>query len=84
MINSNMFFLLDARAGSICLNNDSHELAKHHEEPSKFILIVGTAKECVNAANEGEYGDLCVVSDMGFNVLFEWLDDDGKWKIKKH
>lgn len=43
-----------------------------------MCLFIGTAEECCKAVNNKEYGDLCVVSDLDGEILWEW-NSTGKW-----
>jgi len=66
------YFLLDSRAAFASLNDD--------EIKDSSILLCGTAKECCQEANEGNYGDGCVVSDDKLNIKWEWFKT-GKWIV---
>lgn len=41
------------------------------EDRGKYILLIGTLKECCKEANKGDYGDNCVVCDENYNILWE-------------
>ena len=45
------------------------------------VLLVGTAHECCKAANEGEFGDKCLVVDSrNMEVCWEWFST-GTWHV---
>ena len=44
---------------------------------SKYILLSGTAEEVCESANNGEYGELCVVADSKGQIMWEWNGDNG-------
>lgn len=73
------FYLLDSRAGLLAVENDG---ILDTEDNGKYILTVGTLKECCRDANSGDYGDLNVVSDDKFNILWEIHNDHGHWSYK--
>lgn len=70
------YFLLDSRAGIIALANDGK---LETEDNGKYIVVVGTLKECCKDANRGDYGDHCVVSDDKFNILWDLVNEHGHW-----
>jgi hypothetical protein len=74
------YFLLDARAGALAANNDGK---LETEDNGKYIVLVGTLKECCTAANKKEYGDHCVVSDENYNIPWELYTQSGHWSYKK-
>jgi hypothetical protein len=74
------YFLLDSRASVIALANDGK---LETEDNGKYIIVVGTLKECCRDANRGDYGDGCVVSDSKFNILWELVNEHGHWIPKK-
>lgn len=61
-----MFILLDERAG-ITMNEDRGA-----------VMLSGTAKECCNAANNGDYGEGCVVADES-GIRWDMFAS-GKWE----
>lgn len=76
----NTFFLLDSRAGLLAVENDG---ILDTEDNGKYILVIGTLKECCRDANNGDYGDLNVVSDINYKILWELLNEHGHWCYKK-
>lgn len=77
------FFLLDSRAGVIALANEGK---LETGDNGKYILVVGTLKECCRDANSGDYGEFNLVSDDQFNILWEIHNERGHWshKLYKH
>lgn len=73
------FYLLDSRAGLLAVENDG---ILDTEDNGKYILTVGTLKECCRDANSGDYGDLNVVSYDKFNILWKIHNDHGHWSPK--
>jgi len=73
------YLLLDSRAGSLASGAATTDLTQLDDDWGRFILVVGNAKWICELANSGDYGDLCVVSTMEGNVLFEWFAT-GTWK----
>lgn len=73
------FFLLDSRAGTSAVLNDG---ILEDEDPGRYILTVGTLKECCKDANTSTYGEHCVVSDNKFNILWEIYTPSGHWSSK--
>jgi hypothetical protein len=73
------YFLLDSRAGTLALNAPDARLTTMDDDVERYVLLAGTAKECCDAANDGSYGDLCVVANSDFVIMWEWCKDKG-WK----
>lgn len=50
-------------------------------EPDRAtVMLSGSAKECCQAANNGEYGTDCVVCGSDGEPVWEWLAT-GKWVV---
>jgi hypothetical protein len=73
------YFLLDSRAGWIATQNDGNLIS---DDPGKYVLYVGTLKECCKYANSGEYGENNVVSDENFIILWQLYNEHGHWSYK--
>jgi hypothetical protein len=73
------YFLLDSRAGELAAINNG-ELKT--QDNGKYVLLVGSLKECCKEANKRSYGDNCVVSDENFNILWELFNDKYHWSYK--
>ena len=73
------YFLLDSRAGKLAAENDGK---LETEDNGKYVLLVGSLKECCKEANKQSYGDNCVVSDENFNILWELFNDKFHWSYK--
>jgi hypothetical protein len=59
------YVLLDARGAT--------------DPDSAIVLITGTAEECCEAANDGDYGEGCVVAKLEtMEVMWEWFAE-GEW-----
>ena len=76
MNNQEIYYLLDSRAGCLALENDGK---LETDDNGKYIIVVGTLKECCKDANRGDYGDNCVVSDSNFNILWSLVNEHGHW-----
>ena len=76
------FYLLDSRAGIIAAQHPEGKLID--EDKGRYILTVGTLKECCRDANNGSYGDFNVVSDDQYNILWEIMNDHGHWIYKNY
>lgn len=76
----NTYYLLDSRAGSIAVQNDG---VLDTENNGKYIVYVGTLKECCKYANNRHYGDLCIITDSDYTVLWELLNAHGHWVLPK-
>ncbi|MFY7988756.1 MAG: hypothetical protein ACOVNP_07740 [Flavobacterium sp.] len=74
------YFLLDARAGELAVLNDGK---LETEDNGRYILLVGSLKECCKEANKRDYGEHCVVSDKDYNILWELYNDHGHWSYKQ-
>jgi hypothetical protein len=73
------YYLLDSRAGALaCVNVGKLKT----EDPGKYILLVGTLKECCKEANKENYGKHCVVSDENYTILWELYTASGHWSYK--
>ena len=70
------YFVLDSRAKVIALANDGK---LETEDDGKYIVVVGTLKECCKDVNRGDYGDECVVSDDKFNIQWALVNEHGHW-----
>ena len=70
------YYLLDSRAGVMAAANEGK---LETEDNGKYIVVVGTLKECCKDANRGDYGDGCVVSDDKFNIQWELMNEHGHW-----
>jgi len=44
-----------------------------------MVMFVGSKGECCAAANDGEYGDGCVVCRPDGQPAFELFQENGKW-----
>lgn len=75
-MNNEKFFLLDSRAGLLAIENDG---VLNTGDNGKYILFVGTLKECCRYANNGQLGEMNVVSDDKFNILWELNNEHGHW-----
>lgn len=75
------FYLLDSRAGFLATTNDGK---LETGDNGKYIVVVGSLKECCTDANNGTYGDNCVVSDREFNILWELVNKSGHWVAKNY
>lgn len=42
------------------------------------VLLAGSAEECCEAANTGEYGEGCVVANQNSEIMWAWFHT-GKW-----
>ena len=74
------YFLLDARAGELAATNDGK---LETEDNGKYVLLVGSLKECCKEANKGDYGENCVVSDENYNILWELYNERyHQWSYK--
>jgi hypothetical protein len=73
------YFLLDARAGELAATNNGK---LETEDNGKYVLLVGSLKECCKEANKGDYGENCVVSDEKYNILWELYNDRYQWSYK--
>lgn len=73
------YLLLDSRAGTLAMGTEIADLTKHDDDWERFILVVGNAKWICNMANDGDYGDLCVVATLEGFILWEW-HATGSWK----
>ena len=51
-------------------------------DPEAAILLIGTIKEIVEAANSGEYGDGCIVADKTLSPMWELFCSDFKWRVE--
>jgi len=74
------YYLLDSRAGIMAADNNG-ELET--PDNSKYILLIGTLKECCKAANNGSYGEHNVVSDEHYNILWQLCNEHGHWISKR-
>ena len=77
------YLLLDSRAGMLAVNNNSASLSKLDDDWERFILVVGSDKEICKYANKGDFGNLCIISTLEGEILWEWLHadkKDGFWK----
>jgi hypothetical protein len=74
------YFLLDARAGELSAFNDGKLETRDN---GKYVLLVDSLKECCKAANNGEYGEHCVVSDENYKILWELYNEYGHWSYKQ-
>lgn len=82
MARKEQFLLLDSRAGILAINNNSDRLEKLDDDWDRYILVMGNAKWICNAANDKNYGDLCVVANLDGIIQWDWLvkdGDDSKW-----
>lgn len=59
-----LYVLMDGRAAS--------------DPDDATVLITGTAKECCDAANEGDYGEGCMVCNLQSEVMWKWFST-GTW-----
>jgi len=75
------YYLLDSRAGALALENDG-VLDVYKHDCVRYILLIGTLKECCKYANSGNYGDLCVVSNYKFEIPWHLVNGNGHWSIK--
>lgn len=75
------FYLLDSRAGLLAVENDG---ALDTPDNDKYVLFAGTLKECCKYANNGEYGNLNVVSDDRYNIKWELHNEHGHWVYKNY
>lgn len=73
------YFLLDSRAGILAAQNDG---ILPLEDRGKYVLSVGTLKECCKKANKGDFGDHCVVADKNYTILWECYNKHGHWVFK--
>lgn len=78
----NQFVLLDSRAGILSAIEEENDLKKLDDDWGRFILIVGNAKWMCREANDGDYGDHCVVANMDGIVQWDWYNLHG-WKPLK-
>jgi len=62
------YLLLDGRAAS-------------QEFKDSMVIVVGSAWECCRDANEGEYGDGCVIADLEGKIMWHWFES-GRWSPK--
>jgi hypothetical protein len=76
----NQYYLLDNRAGMLAIENDG---VLDTEDNGKYVLLVGTLKECCKEANKGDYGEHCIVSDDNYKILWELYTPSGHWSCKK-
>jgi len=81
MNKQNEFYLLDSRAACLAMENNNK---LETEDNGKYILVVGTLKECCKDANSGDYGDGNVVSDSNYNILWEIINDHGHFVAKNY
>jgi len=63
------YWLLDSRAWT----------AEHHEMADYVICGDGSAEVICADANEGDYGNSLVITDNDFNIMYDWICDNGKW-----
>lgn len=73
------YYVLDSRAGNIAILNDGNLIC---DDPTKYILEVGTLKECCKSVNRKDYGDFCIISDDEFNIQWELCNKSGHWTTK--
>lgn len=73
------YFLLDARAGELAAFNEGK---LDTGDNGKYVLLVDSLKECCKAANNGDYGEHCIVSDENYTILWELYNDHGHWSYK--
>jgi hypothetical protein len=76
----NNYYLLDSRAGILALSNSG---VLETEDNGKYVLLVGTLKECCTAANKKEYGEHCIISDANYNIPWELYTQSGHWSYKQ-
>ena len=76
----NYCWLLDGRAGKIAHDQGHGDLSK--KGWGRYILVGGYSNEICRYANEGDYGDDCVVANNDGIIMFEWFADE-KWTPKK-
>ena len=76
----NQYYLLDSRAGALAVENNGK---LETEDNGKYILLIGTLKECCKEANKGDYGEHCIVSDDNYEILWELYTQSGHWSFKK-
>jgi hypothetical protein len=76
----NQYYLLDSRAGMLAIENDG---VLDTDDNGKYVLLVGTLKECCKEANKGDYGEHCIVSDNNYHILWELYTQSGHWSCKK-
>ncbi len=74
------YFLLDSRAGKLAAENDGK---LETEDNGKYVLLVGSLKECCKETNKETYGDNCVVSNENFNILWELFNDKYQWSYEQ-
>jgi len=66
------YWILDSRAGEICIKHEIDDLSGH--DWTKYILVgCDTGEEACDYANSGDYGNNCVVANRDGRVLFEWF-----------
>lgn len=63
-----LYLLMDARAA--------------HDVDDAVVLDTGAATDMCKAANEGEFGDGCMVVNERMEVMWAWFTT-GKWKAPK-
>jgi len=73
------YYVLDSRAGMITIQHEGKLVC---DDPGKYILEVGTLKECCKSANREDYGEHCIVSDENFNIMWELYNKHGHWSTK--
>lgn len=76
--NNTIYHLLDSRISEFM---DEFDKDPNYVIPdwSRFILLSGTAEEICDNANNGEYGELCVVADSKGKIMWEWNEESG-WR----
>lgn len=73
---NSIYHLLDSRISRF-MNEFDANINYIVPDWSKFILLSGTAEEVCGSANNGEYGELCVVANAEGRIMWEWNGDNG-------
>jgi hypothetical protein len=82
-MNKGEYCLFDARAGVLSLEHNGADLHELDSEWIRFVLVASNSpKELCRYANNGEYGDNCVVGSSNSHIYWEWFST-GKWIIGK-
>jgi hypothetical protein len=77
-----LYFLIDSRAGLLAADTEVGNLNHIDKDWGRYVLLASKSKkEICHEANQGNYGDNCIVADNSGYIYWEWFDGD-KWNCK--